>query len=292
MERAVVVGNCQAQALEMVLSTNADFAARFELQRFPPVHEISPAEVQALHRAIRGAKLVALQTIDDGYRDGLGLGTDTLAALAAPAATVVRWPSVFWAGYVPDLFYLRDAAGRPVVDGPFDYHDRAILGAYADGLAPEAACRLLEDPERPSRAPERAAEATAELDTRGAGADIQVTEFIARRFRDELLFFTMNHPTNRMLGHITQAISDQAGVPGRVDHHQLAGEILGSTFYPLHCNHVLALGLRFGDAVSAGRVAFRIRGVAYEPAAAVRAFYDYYAAHPDLVELNHAGASA
>ena len=130
---------------------------------------------------------------------------------------------------------------------------------------PRPPAGLLEDPERPSRAPERAAEATAELDTRGAGADIQVTEFIARRFRDELLFFTMNHPTNRMLGHIAQAISDQAGVPGRVDHHQLAGEILGSTFYPLHRNHVLALGLRLRRRrQSPGRVAFRIRGVAYE----------------------------
>ena len=285
MDRVVIVGNCQAKALEMMLSTNEEFTKRFEFVSFPAVHEIPEETIPELHRAVTDAAVVIPQRVDDGYRDGIGLGTETLARIAGES-TVVRWPSVHWAGYFPDLFYLRDAEGRPVVDGPFDYHDRAILNAYAAGSDVTATCRLLEDPEQPSDAPEWAAKATAELDIRGQDCDVQVTAFIDSEFRSELLFFTMNHPANRLLAHIAQQITEFLDIPGLVDQRQMPDEVLGWTFYPLHPNHVRALELRFGTELMVGSTPFRIRGVAYEPPEAVRAFFDYYAANSDLVGHN------
>jgi len=292
MERAVVVGNCQAKALELMLATNEAFAERFELVSFPAVHEIPDATVPELHRAVAEAAVVIPQRIDEGYRDSIGLGTETIASVAGDAA-VLRWPSVYWAGYVPDLFYLRDAAGAPVVDGPFDYHDRTILNAYAAGLDVAGACELLADPEQPSDALGWADRATAELDVRGQGCEIHVASFIAERFREELLFFTMNHPANRLLAHMAGQVLEQLGLPGSVDPVRLGpDDLLGSTFYPLHANHVRALGLRFGATCMAGAVPFKIRGVVHEAADAVQLFFDYYAAHSRLVELNLEPATA
>ncbi len=285
MDRVVVVGNCQAKALEMMLATNEEFAKRFEFVSFPAVHEIPDETVPELHKAIADAAVVILQRVEEGYRDGIGLGTETLAKIAG-SATVVRWPSVYWAGYFPDLFYLRDSACQPVVDGPFDYHDRSILRAYSSGLDVEATCRLLEDPEQPSDAPAWAANATAELNIRGHNCDVQVTDFIDANFRTQLLFFTMNHPTNRLLAFISQEIIKLLGIPGRVYKEQMPGEVLGWTFYPLHPNHVQALDLSFGADVIWGLTEFKIRGVAYESSDAVQAFFTYYAAHPELVDLN------
>jgi hypothetical protein len=285
MERVLVVGNCQATALEMMLSTNEEFTARFELVRFPPVHEIPESAVPELHRAVADAAVLVAQRVDDGYRGGIGLGTDTLARIAG-SATVVRWPSVYWAGYFPDLFYFRDRAGQPVLDGRFDYHDRSILRAYAAGVQVVDVCTVLADPDRPSDAQEWAAKATAELDVRGQDCDVQVASFIAARFRDELLFYTMNHPSNRMLGFIAQQITELLELPGSIDPALMPGEVLGSTFYPLHANHVRALELTFGGEVGAGETPFRIRGTIYDPADAVAAFYEYYDAHRDLVAVN------
>jgi hypothetical protein len=62
--------------------------------------------------------------------------------------------------------------------------------------------------------------------------------------------------------------------------------VLGLTFYPLHANHVRALGLAFGAQHVFGSTPFKIRGAVYEPAAAVQAFFAYYAEHPQLMELN------
>jgi Polysaccharide biosynthesis enzyme WcbI len=292
MERAVVVGNCQAKALELMLTTNDAFASRFELASFPAVHEIPDAMVPQLHAAVAEATLVVPQRVDEGYREGIGLGTETLARIAG-TAHVLCWPSVFWAGYVPDLFYLRDEHGRPVVDGPFDYHDRTILRAYVAGADAAATCDLLADPEQPSDAEEWARRATAELESRGRGCEIDVASFIVERFRDELLFFTMNHPANRLLAHMAQQILERLGLPGAVDPARLGpAELLGSTFYPLHASHVRALGLRFGAACQAGTAPFRIRGVSHAAPEAVERFFDYYAAHPRLVELNVQPAAA
>ncbi|MGH2853698.1 MAG: WcbI family polysaccharide biosynthesis putative acetyltransferase, partial [Solirubrobacteraceae bacterium] len=243
------------------------------------------AMVPELHRAVADAAVVIPQRVDDGYRDGVGLGTETLARIAE-RATVVRWPSVYWAGYFPDLVYLRDAEGQPVIDGPFDYHDRSILQAYGSGVDAAGVVSLLEDPELPSNAQAWAARATAELDVRGRDCDVQVASFIASRFQDELLFFTMNHPANRLLGYIAQQITELIGVPGRVDHRRIPDEVLGSTFYPLHANHVRALDLGFGAELVAGSTPFKIRGATYESLEAVQAFFEYYGEHPQLVELN------
>jgi hypothetical protein len=284
MERAVVVGNCQASGLELMLATNEAFNERFQLVSFPPVHEFPAELIPELHAAVAHASVVIPQRVDEGYRDGLGLGTETIARIAN--GDVIRWPSVYWAGYFPDLFYLRNAARAPVLDGPFDYHDRTILSAYASGLTIDEACARLTDPDVPSDAEDWAAGATAELEHRGRDCDIDVAPFIASRFREELLVYTMNHPTNRLLAFIAQRIIELLGLPGSVDTALMPGEVLGSTFYPLHANHVRALGLRFGAELGAGRTPFRIRGDAHEPPQAIRMFYDYYDAHPRLVELN------
>lgn len=276
-----MVGNCQARALEMMMSTNDEFMKRFELVSFPAVHEIPDAMVSELHLAVANAAVVIPQRVHENYRGGIGLGTETLARIAG-SATVVRWPSVYWAGYFPDLFYLRDADGHPVVDGPFDYHDRTILEAYVSGIDVAGVCGLLEDPDLPSEAQAWAASSTAELDIRGQDCEVKVTSFIASRFRDELLFFTMNHPANHLLGLMAQQITDLIGVPGGIDYRRIPDEILAPTFYPLHANHVRALGLRFG----VENTPFRIRGVTYDPPRAVQAFFEYYETHPDLVEIN------
>jgi Polysaccharide biosynthesis enzyme WcbI len=285
MDRVVVVGNCQAKALEMMIATNVEFAKRFEFVSFPAVHEIPEETMSSLHEAVANATVLIAQRIEEDYRDGIGLGTETLARIAGNA-TIIRWPSVYWAGYFPDLFYMRNAAGQPVVDGPFDYHDRSILSAYGSGLNVDATRLLLEDSQVPSDARTWASQATAELDIRGQACDVQVTAFIDESFQRELLFFTMNHPANRLLAFIGQQITELLDVPGKVDQGQMPDEVLGWTFYPLHPNHVKALDLQFGGDLSVGRVPFRIRGETYGTVDAVRAFFDYYDANPQLVELN------
>ena len=61
MDRVVVVGNCQAKALEMMLATNEEFTKRFEFVSFPAVHEIPADMVPELHTAVADAAVVIQQ---------------------------------------------------------------------------------------------------------------------------------------------------------------------------------------------------------------------------------------
>lgn len=287
METVVVVGNCQAKGLELELARRPSFLRRFRFVSFPAVHEIPAADIPALHAGVASAEVVLLQTIADDYRGGLGLGNQQLSQIAR-SPHVLRWPSIFWSGYTPDLFYLRDAQGAPVVDGPFDYHDQVILGSFADGHDAAEAIAILSDPNRPSGALASAQAATVELAERSEGCEIQVSPFIEERYREELLFFTLNHPSASVLSCVADQVLELLGI-GRDCVHRRAREVdpLSSTFYPLHANHVRELGLSFGRDVAAdGKNQFRIRGVEVDPLDAVRSFYDYYSRHQALVEIN------
>jgi hypothetical protein len=92
MDRVVVIGNFQAQALELLLGTNEAFRGRFELVSFPLVHDIPEAMILELHSAVAAATVVVSQRVEEGYRGEIGLGTQTIASIAG-TATVVRWPS-------------------------------------------------------------------------------------------------------------------------------------------------------------------------------------------------------
>jgi Polysaccharide biosynthesis enzyme WcbI len=102
-ERAIVFGNCQASALEYMLTASTGFAKRFRVTTFPPVHEITPEKVVKLHASLGECRLLVVQRVSESYR-GLGVGTTTLASMA-PKATIVRWPDAYWGAYFPDLFY-------------------------------------------------------------------------------------------------------------------------------------------------------------------------------------------
>ena len=129
MDRVVVVGNCQAKALEMMLATNEEFAKRFEFVSFPAVHEI-PGEIVPRVAPARSPMLLWLffSAFEDrlprwdrsrhrdardhcGYRPPLCAGR----ACIGPATSRIS-------------FICAMQREQPVVDGPFDYHDRTILG--------------------------------------------------------------------------------------------------------------------------------------------------------------------
>lgn len=291
-ERAVVVGNCQARALGLALEASDSFTARFDLISFPAVHEISEAMVPELHRAVASASVVVPQLVDESYRNGIGLDTKTLASLAVNAR-VISWPNIYWGGYFPELCYLRDATGRQLLDGPAHYHDRTVLAAFSEGLGAAEVCRMLADPERSSHAVSWVANATAELQRREAGCDIHVASFIASNYTKKLLFFTMNHPSNRMLGFVAAQVLERLGIQNDLDLHRIGrrrklrryNEILGHTFFPLHANHARALMLEL-DQLIAGRARYRIDGRILEPVDAIRAFFNYYEANRRVVEFN------
>jgi hypothetical protein len=271
-------------ALEHVLKASDGFSKRFKVRTFPPVHEITREKVVKLHASLGQCDLVIAQRVSESYR-GLGVGTKTLASMA-PKATLVRWPDAYWGGYFPDLFYLRDAAGQSVVNGPFDYHDRGILHAFVSGWGVDETIQRLRDPDQPLTAEEWVRDARENLQIREHECDIAISPFVESAFDSALLFFTMNHPANIVLKYMAEQVLELIGLPNELPARKRLPERLCATFYPIHANHHRALGLQFVTPDT-----YKIRGASYDPRRAVKAFFSYYKAHPELVSLNALGST-
>jgi polysaccharide biosynthesis acetyltransferase WcbI-like protein len=284
--RAIVFGNCQADAIAKLLAGSVAFRRRFRLLRFPAVHEIADADVPKLHAALATVDVAFLQPVEEGYRDGIGVGTTTLMAHARNAH-VVLFPSIYWTGYMPTVTYLRPPSGL-VLDGPFDYHDEIIMQAWADGAQVPEILALLADPDRPSRAPEEAEAAFGRLEERNVGFGVDIVPYLRERYRAELLFYMLNHPSDTLLAYVASELAQTQGVTPRIYLRRRSASLLGHTSYPLHPTDVRALGLRFGDGLQAPTAPYRIRGRTYAPAEAIGRFLEYYDNHRELA-LGHLG---
>lgn len=186
----VVVGNCQAESLRLLLD-----AGDVRTQRVPALHELTPADVVALHELLSRADLLVAQPTSNDYR-GLPVGTDQLRAVLPPSARVALVPSLRYAGLHP-FHLLVHPPGLEQPDPPVaPYHDvRTVLAADDERAG------------RPVRAPLEltveavqavAASSVAELARREAAhGTVVVSDLFASPTADAMR--TINHPGNAVL---------------------------------------------------------------------------------------------
>ncbi|MFJ4036440.1 WcbI family polysaccharide biosynthesis putative acetyltransferase [Microbacterium sp. NPDC090007] len=195
----VVVGNCQAESLRLVISSDA-----LPTVRVPAVHELTADDAGRLHRLLAGASFLVAQPVRDDYR-GMPLGTAQLRRSLPSSARTVTVPAVRFAGLHPFQAVLR------LPDFPEDpplvaYHDVRTV-ARAAGLDVAAAL--------PARAvQEIAAASRSELRRReGLGLDVAASDLLEPVVDD--LARTVNHPGNALFLPLGARLVAALGAPGR-----------------------------------------------------------------------------
>lgn len=254
----VVLGNCQAESLRMVMD-----APEHRFVRVPAVHEMTADDAARLHEVVRAADTVVSQPIRDDYRD-LPLGTRQIAA--ATDARVLTVPPVRFAGLHPFQAAIRvpGVEGDPPVVA---YHDIRTLAA-AVGIPVVAA--LTPDQVR--------AVGEASIDTlrvREQSADVRVSDLFDSVTADHAR--TVNHPGDAVwmpLGARVLAALGHAGGPtdpGR--------PLLNSVRAPLHPEAIEAWALP-----DEPRAHWIVDGTPIDDAEVRAAHLEWYAAHPEFVD--------
>jgi len=249
---AVVHGNCQAEALRVLLAGSPGFG--WQAVRVPPVHELEAGDLAAYDRLLAASTLLVSQPVAHGYRD-LPLGTAQVGSRLAPGAVVVVWPVVRWQGLHPWQAIVRaaDGAEPPVVP----YHDlRTLTGRVPQDADLVAAAR----------------DSTAELVRREAACDVVVSDLLAGA--DAV--HTLNHPGNRVLIELARRVQLHVGAPA--DAADPGRVLLGGVRAPLEPAVLDALGL---DA--APRQHWLVAGRRVPPDEVVAAQSAWYATRPDVV---------
>lgn len=228
----LVVGNCQAESLRLLLDAND-----LRTVRLPAVHELTTADIGALGDLLARTDLLVVQPIADDYR-GLPLGSRQLIERLPTGARHAVVPTVRYAGLHPHHLLVHppglDDPDPPVVP----YHDvRTLVSAM---WARSGRQEVTQPTLSPDTVTAVAATSVAELARREQQAGgVRVSDLLAHPTAAAMR--TINHPGNAVLAPLAARIRDALGLPARVP--GVTRPLLDGVHAPLDAAVVAAHGL-------------------------------------------------
>jgi hypothetical protein len=260
---AVVMGNCQAESLRIMLD-----GAGLHTVRVPPVHELVASDIPFLQRLLGRTTLLVSQPIRDDYH-GLPVGLRQLSSRLRAAARSVVFPVVRFAGLYPTHAIIRPPSDLSLTPPVVAYHDLRTV-AEASGAGAIAAAVT------PAMVRAIAADSIGELVRREEAFDaVRVSDLFATPDFSQLR--TLNHPGNEVFAAVAERVRHRAGL---AEHAVDAGRPLLDS---VHAPRLAAVIDAYDLDDEAG--SDWIVGGAVVPDALVRdAHLEWYAEHPDAVE--------
>ena len=267
----LVVGNCQAEALRLVLDGVADHPC--STVRIPPVHELERSDIEPLRVLLQRAAVLLCQPIRAGYRE-LPLGSAELAAEVPRTARTIRWPVIRYAGLHPFQAIVRHPADRSVVPPVVPYHDLRTVVAARDGKSI--------DDDWDVTVEETAFIAVAEASQTELArrerllCDVGVSDVLSRSGAEAA--HTINHPGNAVLAELARRVLAELGVAASVT--TPSRTLLGSVIAPLDSRVLAARNI-----TAPARLNWLVEGSEISPGDVHRAQLQWYRDNPDYVDL-------
>lgn len=267
----VVVGNCQAEALRLVLDAVPD--RPYRTVRVPPVHELTATDMPHVHALLGRAAALLAQPIREDYRD-LPLGTAQLTGMLPPSGRVVRWPVIRYAGLYPFQVIVRHPADRSVNPPAVPYHDLRTVAAAIAGRAPGDPWDVEVGPDRFWDNAEASIAALAARERRDT--DVAVSDVLAAAGVDAC--HAINHPGNTVLAALARRILAAMDVTAGVI--PIEHVLLNSVYVPLEARVIDALGI-----AAEPRPDWRLDGATLRAQDVHETQMRWYADHPDYLGL-------
>jgi len=280
--RIAVVGNCQARPLAHTLASTGD---NVEITGVGVVHLLNDAEEPNYKTIFENSDLIFAQQVAANYPCKF-VRTENMKSVYGDKVKI--WPNLYYAGYNPELTYLRDELRRPL-GGPLgDYHIRTVHDAWLAGLGvAEAVSRHLDDNYNESKYANVPEESLQELRRREQQSDIRIVDWIAERLWSQRLFFTFNHPAQILIARLALLLMRTCGINGleKPNNGSSFGEPLGQFKTPIARWVFKKYGAAFSDLMEyKGREIISIHGgkifygksISYEVFELVENFYRVY----------------
>ena len=194
MLKVAVYGNCQAEALQRILSY---FPEQFNVVALRPVHLLDRNQPQELYSKIREVDYFLYQPVSAGYGD---LASNAVIDQLQSSATAISFPSIYFDAFQCRQIYLRDPGGARISSPIGDYHDDLIVNMFLRGASCKDIVAAL-DGLLMSREDCEAnlAQSLNYFSARESTLDIKLSQYIRDNYFQKLLFYTFNHPSNEIL---------------------------------------------------------------------------------------------
>lgn len=209
MINVLFIGNCQTSAVRQLVNLNN------EIYRHSYVPVYNKVIDPCLKSWINNSDIIVSQPIFDDDSDA---SLVQIIKHKRPDTILILFPSCYMQFYYPDMDYLFIEDVKII--SPSEYHYNSVVDAYRAGLTITdcidkiidnmywlGAARLNEifnnDIMQLNIRKMRALEIIG--DTNNVHI-IDITDFILAHYRTDLLFFTVNHPTNVLLEYISEQV--------------------------------------------------------------------------------------
>ncbi|GAA6167808.1 WcbI family polysaccharide biosynthesis putative acetyltransferase [Sessilibacter corallicola] len=200
-----ILGNCQAAPIAKLLNAQTNMSDTFEYLPLPgAVHTLKKENLNSIINTLNQIDLFIHQNISETY--GKCFSSTALKQHCKKSCQFISIPSLYFTGYFPTFSYLR---AIPEANKFSPYHDIDFIEHVLEYNNPVS--------EYHSKVTNRdylgkyfvensAIDSLSKLEKREKNLDIHISDFIEKNWKNEQLFFTINHPSLKVLLTITQKI--------------------------------------------------------------------------------------
>ncbi len=236
----VVLGNCQAQMLESIIS---HISRDVTVKRLPPVFEMTEQDRPTVVAAFEKADHIFAQRIADDYH--LEWVRSAYLRDNFPHKTLV-WPNIYFDGYFPDAQYIyRDPYGK--VQGPLDdYHLRRVFEAHKAGRTVASAIESIVrgDPKSDTNAFEKSFH---QLILREKEVDVIISDFVRSEVGRRRSFYTPNHPFNFLLIEMARRLAERVDLLFSMERAEAFPYSLDQIYIPIYPSIRMLYSITFGE---------------------------------------------
>ncbi len=202
--QGIVISNCQCAPLANALTVNCH-DTRFD---YFGVHVLPPHEREdALTELVRRGRTECDVIIAIPLSEEWGVISAPRLRETFAGKLVIFVSNIYFAGWHPDLTYIGGMAQR--VAGPLgEYHSKLALFGFLNNLGIRRTIGLFRDEVyEPAGYYETYARSFSELRHRDQQVEYRVTDIMEDAMRQDLCFFSVNHPTSALFAPFAQLIA-------------------------------------------------------------------------------------
>ena len=273
-----ILGNCQAQHLEMMLSFGNK---TLSIDRLPPVFDLKLEDKDKIYNALHQADVIFAQRIANEF--GLTFISSNELRIHFGNKIVV-WPNIYFDGIFPGIQYIYHNKFGKLLGPLGDYHFSQIYQSHKLGMSVQDAVVAFSGNGVFHKTPDPIGLSLEQLRERELECDVQISDYLESNWRNRRLNYTPNHPTNHVLGEMLTRLCKFANVRANRAKAENAPYRLDQIYIPASSSIIRRFSLPYDEdkPYKGNSVSFYQRRVElgseldYDPIALVVEFYRVY----------------
>jgi hypothetical protein len=222
MKKMSIIGNCQAEALSNFLVSNNNFKNIYEYIEVKPIFLMDENELNYFYTyTLLELDLIIIQPINEDFNGNIKYSTKSILNNTKNDCISILIPSLYFDFYHPYLCYLNGDHGK--IQEPIDYHDKILIKlylAYQESTNEEIIEKYMNIFNNKifinnSMCNDNLKLALKNIEDRENNFKDYIVnntkciysyDFIKNNYQENLLFYSVNHPSKYLLSYLSDEI--------------------------------------------------------------------------------------